>query len=448
MSRPLKLKVSGTVLCSVFQLPDHGFIGQFAGAHRRRFFPKRVGWASIDLRTDTSETRPFRDVSRVSSNYGRERHPLPIRCYANGYEGLRMGVNYFLDFHQNEEARLLLPPKCGVSISCYDSKEVRDAIATSIEQSLYALALSGMDLRALDGVTVTSDARKAVCELQDLPPGAVPLEMTDQPGTMELARTVAVRRGDEFRFHIVLRAGLGLMTLSAKPEEQALVCGCLAHEAAHVEHEAHLYRTFPDVYGRTLDCGDHSRQSFIKALDVWSEYAACRSSAQFRAEAMEDFDRAFCVALQESRSSSQKWIENFRDGGNAAETFREIQQVFGDAFICAGYLLGHLHGLEKHGVQEAPGARQLLAKNPYIAELISRLERVLKELWLSEFGWDSLEVFAPIYDLLCEMMALHGMAFARRGDQWHIVISDEAAKTSALRDFLLAKVKEGSGHTP
>jgi hypothetical protein len=37
MSRPLKLKVSGTVLCSVFQLPDHGFIGQFAGAHRRRF---------------------------------------------------------------------------------------------------------------------------------------------------------------------------------------------------------------------------------------------------------------------------------------------------------------------------------------------------------------------------------------------------------------------------
>ena len=47
MSKPLKLKVTGTVLCSVFQLPDHGLKGQFAGAYRRRFFPERVGWSSL-----------------------------------------------------------------------------------------------------------------------------------------------------------------------------------------------------------------------------------------------------------------------------------------------------------------------------------------------------------------------------------------------------------------
>jgi len=349
--------------------------------------------------------------------------------------------NYLLNFHQHEEGRLLLPSKCGVSITCYDSKELRDAIAGSIEQSLYALALVGMDLRALDGVTVASDARKAACDLQSLPDGAVPLEMTDQPETMELARTVAVRRGNVFKFHIVLRAGLGLMTLSAKPEEQALACGCIAHEAAHVEHEGHLYQTFPDIYGRTLDCGDRSRQSFIKALDVWSEYAACRSSAQFRPEAMDDFDKAFCLALQKSRSESQRWIENFRDGGSAAEAFREIQQLFGDAFICAGYLFGHIHGLEMHGVEAAPGARQLLSEKSAIADLIARLERVLKELWLSEFGWSSIEVFVPIYDLLCELMALHGMAFARHGDEWRIVMSDEASKTSALKEFLLSKAQ-------
>jgi hypothetical protein len=353
-----------------------------------------------------------------------------------------MGCNYLLHFHQDEEGTLLLPLKCPVSIDCYDSTELRDAVAASIEQSLYALALSGTDLRALDGVTVASDARKAACELQSLPDGAVPLEMSDQPETMELARTVAVQRGDEFRFHIVLRAGLGLMTLSARPEEQALACGCIAHEAAHVEHEGHLSKTFPDVFGRTLECGDRSRQSFIKALDAWSEYAACRSSAQFRPEATEDFDKAFCVALQESCASSQRWIEKLRDGGSATETFRNIQQTFGDTFICAGYLLGHLHGLEIHGIQEAPGAQKLLAENPSIAELIGRLERVLKELWLSEFGWASIEVFAPVYDLLCELMALHGMAFARHGNEWHIVMSDEASKSSALRDFLISKAKQ------
>lgn len=352
-----------------------------------------------------------------------------------------MSRDYFLNFHHHDEGRLLLPNNCSLSISCYESAELREMVRASIQESLYALALSGMDLRALDGVTVALDARKAACELQSLPAGAVPLEMSEQTDTTELARTVAVKRGDEFRFHIVLRSGLGLMTLSARAHEQALACGCIAHEAAHVEHEGHLYRTFPEVYGRTLDCGDRSRQTFIKALDVWSEYAACRSSAEYRPEALGDFERAFCVALNGSRSASRRWIESFRDGGRATDAFREIQQVFGDAFICAGYMLGHLHGLELHEPQEGSAARQLLSKNPSVAAVIGRLGRVLHDLWLSEFAWDFIEVFAPIYDLICEMMALYGMAFARRGDEWRIVMSDEAPGTPALRDFLISKVK-------
>ena len=144
---------------------------------------------------------------------------------------------YFLDFHQNKQGTLLLPPKCKVSVGCYDSNEVQRAVVSALGESLYALALLAVDLRALDGITVALDARKAACELQYLPDGAIPLEMSDQPETMELARTVAVKREDEFKFHIVLRAGLGLMTLSPRVDEQSLACGCIAHEAAHVEHE-------------------------------------------------------------------------------------------------------------------------------------------------------------------------------------------------------------------
>ena len=110
---------------------------------------------------------------------------------------------------------------------------------------------------------------------------------------------------------------------------------------------------------------------------------------------MEDFDRAFCVALRDSLSCSQDWIEKFR-----------------------------------------------MAENPSISDLMSRLERVLKDLWLSEFGWNSIEVFAPVYDLLCELMALHGMAFARHGDEWRVVMSDEPTKTPELKAFLLSKVRE------
>ena len=346
-----------------------------------------------------------------------------------------------LIFDSGGDKTLLLPKACSISVSCFESQDVRQAIAATTKDLIYDLALNGMNLLALDGVTVALDTRKAACEMQTLPDGAVPLEMSDQPETMELARTVAVKRDNEFRFHIVLRAGVGLMTLSPKPDDQALACGCIAHEAAHVEHEGHLYRTFPEVYGRTLDCGDRSRQTFIKALDVWSEYAACRSSAEYRPEALADFERAFCLALDGSRSASRRWIESFRDGGRATDTFREIQQVFGDAFICAGYLFGHLHGLELHEPQEGTAARQLLSENPSVAAVIGRLGRVLHQLWLSEFAWESIDVFAPIYDLICEMMALYGMAFARHGDEWRIVMSNEASGTPALRDFLLSKAK-------
>ena len=160
-----------------------------------------------------------------------------------------MTGEYLLDFHHDDQGTLLLPAKCSVSVDCYDSDEVQRAVVSSIQECLYALALAGMDLRALDGISVALDTRLAACALQELPEGAVPLEMTDQPETFELARTVAVKRGEEFRFHIVLRSGLGLMALSSNPDQQALACGCIAHEAAHVEHEAHLYKCSPTFTG-------------------------------------------------------------------------------------------------------------------------------------------------------------------------------------------------------
>ena len=133
-----------------------------------------------------------------------------------------MTGDHFLDFHQNEEGTLLLPHQCRISIACYDSIEVQQGIASFIEESLYALALTGMDLRALDGVTVALDARQTACELQNLPDGIVPLEMSDQPETMELARTVAVSRGDEFRFHFSQVPAEAFTKSAASPKSKLL----------------------------------------------------------------------------------------------------------------------------------------------------------------------------------------------------------------------------------
>lgn len=329
-----------------------------------------------------------------------------------------------LVFHPDGEGSLLLPSHCSLTVSCYDDQEFGEAVTAAMEQILYALALVGMDLRALDGITMSRDCRSDAMGLQRMPEGQAPLEIRDQPDTMEMARTVAVWREKELRFHIVLRSSVGLMTLSPEKPLQMLAQACIAHEAAHVEHEGHLFRTFPGIYGCPLECGERPRQTFLNAMDVWSEYAACRSSATFRPEALEEFEGIFCRALEECLTVSTARIAAYRHKGTAKDIFLGVQQLFGDVFIHAGYFLGYLDGLELALADDAPLASELFQKHPEIHPVIVRLHRSLDELWLTEYAWQSIEVFTPVYDLICEIMALQGLAFATHEKEWRIVLCE------------------------
>ena len=51
------------------------------------------------------------------------------------------------------------------------------------------------------------------------------------------------------------------------------------------------------------------------------------------------------------------WMKaHYRKGGGANQVFVDIQQLFGDVFICAGYFLGHLDGL---GLGESRNSRRI-----------------------------------------------------------------------------------------
>ncbi len=313
-----------------------------------------------------------------------------------------------------------LPESCSVAVSCYEAPGIRHLVATRLQNTLQSLAGSGMDLRALDGVTLTEDCAAASMLIQKVPEGHVPLQMGEQPHTLEMARTVPVWRNDELRFHIVLRAGLGIGLLSKDKTFQTLAYACIAHEAAHVEHEGHLYRTFPDIYGIPIPCGDRSRNTFLKALDVWSEYAACRSSATFRPEAVEEFEKVFCRALDDGLSVSGRCIADSESGADATERLKDILQFFGDVFVYAGYFLGHLDGLRLDLEQHAPSAWSVLAEYPEVGAVVRRLHSNLQELWLHEFEWHSIEVFAPIYDVICSIMALHCFVLTKDELDWKI----------------------------
>jgi len=319
-----------------------------------------------------------------------------------------MGEAIQLRFLGDRGGLLALPEKCSVTVAHCEQREICQAIAAVMEQILYALALSGLDLRALDGVTLAQDCGAEAAAIQRIPEGQNIPDEGDGSDAVEMARTVAAWRGDELRFQIVLRTGLALMVLSPEKQQQTLAYGCIAHEAADVDHEGHLYRTFPTMFGRPLECGDRSRQIFLRAMDVWSEYAACRSSASFRPEAVHEFEGLFCRTLESSLAACEERIAVSESGCEALKDTLEFRQTFGDLFIHAGYFLGHLDGLELRLGYDAPQASSLLAEHPRIQTLIMRLGHELQELWRNEYDWQSVEVFAPIYELIGAMAAQRG----------------------------------------
>ena len=329
-----------------------------------------------------------------------------------------------LVFDERGLGTLLLPPRCVLDVSCWDEPEIQQAVALSLKELLFVVASVGTDLSGLDGITVCEDCSATASRLQNLPPGQVALDSRPQPESLDLARTVAVRTGDEYRFHIVLRKGLALASLSPDPAMQQVAQACIAHEGAHVEHESHLNNRFPELLHGTLDCGERSRHTFLKAVDVWSEYAACRAAALFRPEALAEFEDAACYAVADCPTRSRGLIRAYRDGREAKLVFHDLQQLFGDTFIYAGYLLGHLHGSETNLTTHLSHRAMSTLGRADCKELLLKLERSLRELWLKEFAWPSVEVFAPIYDLICEMMAHHGVTFTRNEDEWRIAMYD------------------------
>jgi hypothetical protein len=102
----------------------------------------------------------------------------------------------------------------------------------------------------------------------------------------------------------------------------------------------------------------------------------------------------------------------------------------------AGYLLGHVHGLESNLKDHTSPLGEVFQKHPAIETLMTKLERILHEMWLQEFVWPSIEVFAPIYDLICDLMSQSGLVFVRHKDEWRVVMYEDQEAIDEARKAL------------
>lgn len=277
-----------------------------------------------------------------------------------------------------------------VDASCFADEQAASSLKGLLGEMLRLFGILHFDLAAFDGLTLAKDCRAAAIAIQKPPDEAYILPSVDLPSTLEMARTIAVWRGEQLRFHIVLHAEVGEMILSEDEEQQSLAMACLAHELAHVQHEGKFYRKFPHLYRGKLECGNRDGSIFIEAMNVWSEYAACRSSASFRPEALEEHGELLQRAVQQMLTSG------LGDGD------QEKHVAAANLLLSAGYLLGELDGLDLEMEFESPSGSSPQEKTKLVSAL-DRLKNLLRELWKTEDDWQTIEVFVPIYDLLLEL---------------------------------------------
>lgn len=288
--------------------------------------------------------------------------------------------------------RPLLPRRYTVDTSCYEDTSVGDKAAALVRLYLLFLTSKGFNLRALDGVTVTTDCRATALAIQ-LPPDhtSFPPDTYDPASALEMARTFGVRRKGDLKFHVALHKTAADMLMSEEEPLQLLAISCIAHEAAHIQYERLLYDTLPGIYGRPLECGERPRQIFMRAMDVWSEYAASRAAVVFRPQAILEHELIL-------RRSIVKFVQ-----GKIKQAPRSTEEIASpEMLIGAGYFLGDMVGL--HLTLEAfPELQESFLQHSQISTAMTRLEQILEHLWETKGSWSSLDVFVPIYDLMEEL---------------------------------------------
>ncbi len=72
------------------------------------------------------------------------------------------------------------------------------------------------------------------------------------------------------------------------------------------------------------------------------------------------------------------------------------------------------------------------AKHLEVGKLMYRLRQTLDELWRNEYEWLSTEVFSPIYEIICAMMALHGLVFVKAETEWRMVMCEDESQRGHL----------------
>lgn len=269
------------------------------------------------------------------------------------------------------------------------------------------------NLERLHQVTLAADYHAALAEI-DRGTGTGNTVMATRDEVAEgVAMAVSVLVGGTPRTHLVINAGLMSFLRNPDTPEGRIAVYVLAHECCHIHDLAVYEKAYP---GTLLQKQLHGPQIYLNQMAsvCWSEYPACRLSAEFGGdEQTERYEKPFCSWLAVLRERGNDAIRKCRGDKNYGELLGTLITLYGSAMKYASYLLGHLAGLGQELDEAAPKAAELVAANKYFEGIFWRLKDTLEEIWSGYGNWTpEVNVFQPLEALADEMLNIAGITLA------------------------------------
>lgn len=211
---------------------------------------------------------------------------------------------------------------------------------------------------------------------------------------------IPVVRDGKVAMHLVLNATIMAPLLDEENEHFILARSILAHECAHIHDLAEKQRAFPSEllqYVSSERFGTRDFQVQQIAFACWSEYAACRLSADWTPEnEISILEHNLRSVLEGIDERIKQHHHEYTEPGHLLRLFNAIFLEVGNLAKYTSYLLGQLDGIEQDYETAATATFALIQATPFFVPLFAELKSTLQTMWDNYEEWPSYEVFGPL----------------------------------------------------
>ena len=267
-----------------------------------------------------------------------------------------------------------------------------------------------LDLRDLEGVTITDDYANAVADFDCGFETKTDKRPTEENFATGVAMAIPTKRGNDFKSHMVIDVRVAYNLVYAGDDDQkAEATGLLLHELAHVHDQRKFSQAFPDQMFKPLPdvC-----QGWLYGVSspVWSEYFACCVSAKQDPKRLNAYLETFFKAVEECPETVRQAVITYRTNSDLDGLVQLIFDRLGIVFKFASYVIGHLEGLQKP-LSELDAAAYTRLEMTNFIDAWDGLTIALQEMHDQYPGWTSLSIYDPIGAVFMEFLEKNNLFF-------------------------------------